>query len=44
MTIAFTIPTWLLWLIGIPIGIAVIGLAVIGASFMWSFRDGIGWH
>ena len=41
MSIAFTIPVWLMWLIGIPAGIVTIGLVVIGFMFIWAFKDGI---
>lgn len=44
MSIAFEIPVWLLWVIGIPAALIVICLAVIGGMFLWGFRGGIGWH
>lgn len=40
MEIAFTIPTWVLWLVGIPVGIIIVALAVIGLMFIWAFRGG----
>lgn len=43
MDIAFHIPTWLFWVVGIPTGILVIALAVLGAAFMRCFSDGIRW-
>lgn len=40
MEIAFTIPAWLLWILGIIIGIIVLASAIIGIAFLWSFRNG----
>jgi hypothetical protein len=39
MNVAFTIPIWLLWCIGIPLGISIIGLAILGIIFIWFFRS-----
>ena len=36
-----TIPIWLMWLIGVPLGIIVILLAVFGAIMMYALKDGI---
>ena len=38
MDIAFTIPVWILWLLGVPLGIAILFLAVIGLIMLISFR------
>jgi len=41
MSVAFTIPTWLLWTLGIIGGIIVVGLAILGVLFiifLWNFR------
>ncbi len=35
MTIAFTIPTWLLWLAGVPVAVFVLLLATIGAMVVF---------
>jgi hypothetical protein len=35
MVVGFTIPIWLIWLMGITGGIVVIGLAVIGVMFLY---------
>lgn len=37
----FTIPTWLLWLLAVPVGIAaliLIGLGVMFIVFFWNFK------
>ncbi|WP_265324640.1 hypothetical protein [Bacillus mycoides] len=40
MHIDFTIPEWLIWAVGIPCGLILGLLAVMGFMFMWSFRNG----
>ena len=40
MEVAFNIPIWLMWLIGVPCGLVVLFFAVIGAMFLWSWRNG----
>lgn len=39
MTIHFEIPTWLLWAIGVPAGIGVLFLAVIGGMLMYAMSN-----
>lgn len=34
---SITIPVWCLWLIGVPLGIVVLGTAIIGLCFIISF-------
>ena len=41
MTIHFIIPTWLLWVLGVPAGLAVLFCAVIGVIFLWIMRKGL---
>ena len=41
MDIAIHIPKWILWTIGVPVGIGILFFAVIGAWMIWAFRDGI---
>jgi hypothetical protein len=45
MNIAFTIPEWLLWALGVCIGIpaiaAVLGLAALGVAFIKCFSGGL---
>jgi len=41
MTINFSIPEWVLWVVGVPTGIALVGLSIIGALFLWEFRKGL---
>lgn len=36
----FTIPIWLLWVVGIPLVLVIVFLAVIGIMFLWAFKDG----
>ncbi|WP_268957582.1 hypothetical protein [Paenibacillus albiflavus] len=36
----FTIPILLMWVIGIPLGLVIIFLAVIGIMFISAFKDG----
>lgn len=33
-----TIPTWLLWVLGIAAGCGVLLLAALGAIFLWHWR------
>lgn len=40
MDIAFQIPEWLLWVLGIPAGLFVLFLIVMGAAFLLTFRGG----
>ena len=36
-----TIPTWVLWLFGIPLGILLFWFIFLGVCFWWAFlRDG----
>jgi hypothetical protein len=35
------IPTWVLWIVGIPLAVVIIFFAVIGFMFWWSIKDGI---
>ena len=37
MTMTVTIPEWLMWVVGVPVGIAVLGAAAIGVAFVVSF-------
>ncbi|MGL5130834.1 MAG: hypothetical protein ACRC7D_22475 [Aeromonas popoffii] len=37
MTMTFTIPEWLIWVVGVPVGIAALGAAAIGVAFIISF-------
>jgi len=39
--VTINIPVWLLWLIGVPLGIIGILLAVFGAIMMYALKDGI---
>lgn len=39
MTFALTIPSWLLWTLGIAVGVLVLGLAVLGVMFLIAVRD-----
>jgi hypothetical protein len=41
MILSIHIPIWLMWVLGIPIGIMIIVFAIIGIMFVWSFKDGI---
>lgn len=34
---SITIPTWLMWVLGIPLGLIVLGAAAIGVCFVISF-------
>jgi len=36
-----TIPTWVLWALGVPCGIAVLVFAAIGVYMVWAFKDGV---
>ncbi|WP_269726617.1 hypothetical protein [Aeromonas veronii] len=36
---SITIPTWLLWGLGIPLGLIVLGAAAIGICFLISFSN-----
>ena len=41
MEVAFTIPVWLLWTVGIVGGLAILGLAALGLYFIvafWNWR------
>jgi hypothetical protein len=38
MSVAFTIPTWLLWTLGIIGGVIVVWLAIIGVLFIIVMR------
>ncbi|WP_257209128.1 hypothetical protein [Bacillus toyonensis] len=40
MHIEFTIPEWLLWLIGVPSGIVILFFTYIGFAFFRAFKDG----
>lgn len=40
MEVAFSIPVWLVWLIGSLCGLVVLFFAAIGAMFLWSWRNG----
>lgn len=33
---SITIPTWLMWVLGIPLGVIVLGAAAIGVCFVIS--------
>lgn len=37
----FTIPVWVFWVVGIPIGVVVVGLAILGLTFISVFGKGI---
>lgn len=39
--VAFHIPEWVLWLIGIPVGLVVGFLALVGWQFIDAFKDGL---
>lgn len=39
MNLVVHIPKWLLWLVGVPLGIALLLLAAFGVLVLWSFRD-----
>lgn len=41
MLISFTIPVWLVWIVGIFAGLVVIAFAIIGMFFFWQFKDGL---
>jgi hypothetical protein len=41
MHIAFEIPKWLLYVVGIPAGLLVLLFAVFGVIVFWAFKDGI---
>jgi hypothetical protein len=50
MNIAFTIPKWLLWVIGLPVGLVLLFLAAMGVLFIIelgysskSFKRWFGW-
>jgi hypothetical protein len=43
MDIAFHIPTWVFWVVGIPSGLIVLALAALGIAFMRCFGDGYRW-
>jgi len=34
-----TIPTWLLWVIGVPLGIVCIFFIVLGVYFYWILKN-----
>lgn len=36
-----TIPAWLLWVVGVPLGVVIILLAVVGVWAVWAFRHGV---
>lgn len=35
MLVSFVIPVWLFWVIGIPLALIVLGLAILGGMFLW---------
>lgn len=37
------IPIWILWILGIGAGLVVTSFAIIGAIFVWNWKDGIHW-
>jgi uncharacterized integral membrane protein len=39
MSFSFTIPMWLFWAIGIPLGLIILFCAWIGIMFLWAFKD-----
>jgi len=39
VSIAFEIPIWLLWLIGIPVGLFILLLAFVGFMALWTWKD-----
>ena len=39
MSVSLWIPAWLLWTLGIVLGVVVLGLAVLGVMFLFAMRD-----
>ena len=41
MNISFNVPEWVLYVIGVPVAISVIGLAALGVIVIWELRGGL---
>lgn len=37
-----TVPVWLLWTLGVVVGVPLIFCAVVGLTLLWGLRKGIG--
>jgi hypothetical protein len=43
VNIAFHVPVWLLWVIGVPVGLALLLFLFVGVAFAVSFWNWPGW-